>query len=45
MVYVLSGYGGKTIEAIALNMRSNQSAGAGHMYVKIGNKEVAKIPQ
>ena len=45
MVYVISGYDDKTIEAITLRMRSNQDKGAGKMYVKIGKKKVAEITQ
>ena len=43
MVYFISGYDDKTVEAITLRMRSNQSSGAGECYVKIGKKKVAEI--
>ena len=43
MTYTISGYDDKTVEAITLRMRSNQSSGAGGMYVKIGKKKVAEI--
>ena len=43
MTYTISGYTGKTIEAITLSMRSNKDSGGGIMSVKIGDKTIAKI--
>lgn len=43
MTYTISGYDGKTIEAITLSMRSNINNGAGVMYIKIGKKKIAEI--
>jgi hypothetical protein len=43
MTLTLSGYQGKVVTGITLNMRSNASGGAGWMYAKAGNNTLASI--
>ena len=43
MTYTISGYDGKTIEAITLSMHSNENAGTGGMSIKIGENIIAKV--
>lgn len=43
MTYTFSGFDGCTITGITLNMKSNQSAGAGSLNVKVGDKVIAQI--
>lgn len=43
MTYTISGYDGKTIEAITLSMHSNEDTGTGGMSIKIGENIIAKV--
>lgn len=43
MTLTLSGYQGKVVTGITLNMKSNGSSGAGWMYAKAGNNTLASI--
>lgn len=41
--YTLTGYTGKTIKAVTLNMKSNSSKGAGTFSLKVGSDPIASI--
>ncbi len=43
MTYTISGYDGKTIEAITLSMHSKEDDGTGELFIKIGDRIIAEI--
>lgn len=43
MTYIISGYDGKTIEAITLSMHSKEDDGTGELFIKIGDRIIAEI--